>query len=176
MQIEPVRIALIASAAAVGLSASAGAFAAVDMYIKFAGIEGESSHSDHKGESEVLSVSWGAASTVNGKKGCISDLSLNKYFDKASPHLITNAATGAAIPTATLTMRKAGEGQRDFFKITMTNVKVSSYHAAGGGEAPMESLSLSFDVMNGGYKPQDDRGGLGGEVVWSIGPNPGKCP
>jgi len=175
MQIKPVRIALIASAAAVGLSASAGAFAAVDVFIKFAGIEGESSHQDHKGSSDVIAFSWGAASTANGKKGCISDLVLTKNFDKASPQLITNAATGATIPTAELFMRKAGEGQKDFLKITMTNVKVSSYHASNGYSDTIDQVSLSFETMSGSYKAQDDKGGLGGETLWSIGPNPGKC-
>ena len=32
---------------------------AIDTHIKFDGVEGESTHKDHKGEIEVLSWSWG---------------------------------------------------------------------------------------------------------------------
>ena len=176
MKFQRLSIAMIATAA--GLSASAGAYAAMDIFVKFAGIDGETADKQHQAESEVFSVSWGAASTANGKKGCVQDMSLTKKFDKASAQLITKAATGATIPTATLSMRKAGESPVDFLKITMTNVKVSSYAAAGSSsyaDAPTESVSLSFETMSGEYKSQMRDGTLDAGIPWVIGPNGAKC-
>jgi type VI secretion system secreted protein Hcp len=175
MKFQRLSIAMIAAAA--GISSSASAYAAVDMFLRIDGISGESQSKDHKGESDVLALAWGAASTPNGKKGCVQDVNITKYVDSASPQLITNAATAAPVAKAVLSMRKSGEGQRDFLTITMTNVKVSSYQAAAssGGASLVENLSLTFDTMEGDYKPQDDKGGLGGSIPWSIGPNPGKC-
>ncbi|MEQ1515588.1 MAG: type VI secretion system tube protein Hcp, partial [Usitatibacteraceae bacterium] len=49
----------------------------------------------HKGASDV--VSWTFSETGNGagKRGCIDGIEVVKFFDSASPKLITNAATGA---------------------------------------------------------------------------------
>ena len=47
MRIRKMRIALIASALAVGLLGSAGAFAAVDTFLKIDGIDGESTDDKH---------------------------------------------------------------------------------------------------------------------------------
>ena len=40
----------------------------IDTHIKFDGVDGEATHKDHKGETEVLSWSWGVsnASAVSG--------------------------------------------------------------------------------------------------------------
>jgi type VI secretion system secreted protein Hcp len=64
-----------------------------------------------------------------------------------------------------LTARKAGEGQKDFLVVTMKEVFINSVQPGGsqGGDV-MEQVSCSYKDIEFAYKPQDDKGGLGGEV------------
>jgi len=87
-----------------------------DSHFKFDGVDGESSHKDHKGEIEVLSWSWGvsqstgaASGTGSGKgKANPSELHFSHLYDKASPVLAKHCASGKHFATAVLTCRKAG--------------------------------------------------------------------
>jgi type VI secretion system secreted protein Hcp len=151
---------------------------AIDTHIKFDGVEGESTHVDHKGEVQVLSWSWGvsnashAAGGGSGKgKATPGDLHLTHLYDKASPVLSKKCAQGVHFPSVVITSRKSGEGQKDFLKITMKEVFITSVQPAGssGGDI-MESVSMSYGSVEFAYKPQDEKGGLGGEVkfAWDV--------
>ena len=146
---------------------------AIDTQIKFDGVEGESSHKDHKGEIEVLSWSWNVSNASSGGhaggsgkgKAHPGDFTFMHIYDKASPVLAKNCASGKHFATVVLTARKAGEGQKDFLKVTMKEVFVTSLAPSGGSEGDIvESVSASYKDIEFAYKPQDDKGGLGGEV------------
>jgi type VI secretion system secreted protein Hcp len=64
-----------------------------------------------------------------------------------------------------MTARKAGEGQKDFLKVTMKEVFITSVQPSGssGGDIA-ESVSMSYGSIDFSYKPQDAKGTLGGEV------------
>lgn len=146
---------------------------AIDTHIKFDGVDGESNHADHKGEIEVLSWSWGvsnASSAASGGgsgkgKATAGDFNFMHLYDKASPNLAKKCAQGAHFPSVVVTARKAGEGQKDFLKITMKEVFISAVQPSGssGGDIA-ESVSMSYGSIDFGYKPQDDKGALGGEI------------
>jgi type VI secretion system secreted protein Hcp len=86
-------------------------------------------------------------------------------YDKASPVLAKKCAQGVHFPTVTLTARKSGEGQKDFLKVTMKEVFITSVQPSGASQGDiMESVSMSYGDIEFAYKPQDDKGGLGGEV------------
>ena len=151
---------------------------AIDTHIKFDGVEGEATHKDHKGEIEVLSWSWGvsnSSSTAGGGSGRgkanPGDMHMTHLYDKASPVLAKQCATGKHFKQVVLTSRKSGEGQKDFLKVTMKEVFISSVqNAAGGDGGVMENVSLSYKDIEFEYKPQDDKGGLGGAVKfgWNV--------
>jgi type VI secretion system secreted protein Hcp len=152
---------------------------AIDTHIKFDGIQGESTHVDHKGEVEVLSWSWGVsrAGAVHGGGGSSvgkaqpADLHIMHIYDKASPLLAKKCAQGVHFPAVVLTARKAGEGQKDFFKITMKEVFITSVAPSGGsGGDIVESVSMSYGQIDFSYKPQSETGALGGEVKfgWNV--------
>jgi type VI secretion system secreted protein Hcp len=151
---------------------------AIDSHIKFDGVEGESTHQDHKGEIEVLSWTWGVSNasltsgTGSGKgKASPGDLHFTHLYDKASPVLAKKCAQGVHFPNVVITARKSGEGQKDFLKITMKEVFITSVQPSGstGGDI-MEAVSMSYQQIEFGYKPQDTKGGLGGEVkfLWNV--------
>jgi type VI secretion system secreted protein Hcp len=151
---------------------------AIDTHIKFDGVDGEATHKDHKGEIEVLSWSWGvsnAAGTTGGGSGrgkaTPGDMHFMHLYDKASPVLAKQCANGKHFKSVVLTSRKSGEGQKDFFKMTMKEVFISSVQPSGssGGDIA-ESVSMTYKEIEFSYKPQDDKGGLGGEVKfgWNV--------
>jgi len=151
---------------------------AIDTHIKFDGVEGEATHTDHKGEIEVLSWSWGIHNAGAGSgggqgkgKADPGEFSFMHLYDKASPNLAKKCAQGVHFPTVTVTSRKAGEGQKDFLKITMKEVFISSCSPSGssGGDIA-EGVSMSYAEIEFEYKPQDAKGGLGGAVKfgWNV--------
>jgi type VI secretion system secreted protein Hcp len=165
---NPIRIAhLLAAAAAVPVPAQA---CAEDVFIKFDGIEGESTHKDHKGEIEILSYSWGTSRGSSGgpmdsrggaSKTCISEFAFMKTIDKSSTALVGNSMGTSPISKARVSVTASGEGAKEYFSFELTNVLVSSYQMSGSSERPMESVSLRFNSAKMSYKPQDDKGGLG---------------
>jgi len=152
---------------------------AIDTHIKFDGVEGEATHVDHKGEIAVLSWEWGVhnASTVqagggSGKgKAQPGALTLMHVYDKASPVLAKKCAQGMHFKEAVLTAAKSGEGQKDFLKVTMKEVFITSVAPSAGGDGDIvETVSMSYGEIEFAYKPQDTKGGLGGEVKfgWNV--------
>ena len=127
---------------------------AVDMFLKISGIDGESSDKQHKGTIEVLSFSWGVSnparragtSKLASGKTNVSDFSIMKYIDTASPRLFESCCQGQHVHEATLTVRKAGEVQQDYLKITLNDVLISAVAPGGaaGGDQPLEQVSFSF--------------------------------
>lgn len=143
---------------------------ASDMFLKLDGIEGESTDSKHKGEIEVRSWSWAETNAATGASGggrgagkvSMSDLVITKDVDKSTPKLALACATGEHISQATLTVRRAGGEQQEYFEITLTDCLVTSYQMSGadGGGVPSESLSLNYTKIEWQYKPQNPDGTL----------------
>ena len=134
--------------------ASPAAFAAVDMFMKIDGIPGESVDSKHKGDIDVLAWSWGSSSSSSAtskQAGCVNvqDLSFSKYFDIATPKLISSIATGRTIASAKLTVRKSGEIPFEYITIDMNNVVVTSSATGGSGGHDHVVHIAEFRVGNG---------------------------
>lgn len=150
----------------------------IDTHIKFDGVEGEATHKDHKGEVELLSWSWNVsnASALTGGgsgkgKATPGEMVILHNYDKASPVLAKKCAQGVHFKEAVITARKSGEGQKDFIKVTLKEVYITSVapSASAGGDI-VEAVSMSYGSIDFAYKPQDDKGGTGGEVKfgWNV--------
>ena len=121
----------------------------------------------------VNSGSFSSGGGAGVGKVDLQDFHAVKKCDKASAKLLTACCTGEHLATATLVCRKAGLDQQEFLTIILSPVMVSSYQtsgSAGSDVIPMEQFSLNFGKIEFKYKPQDDKGGLGGEVVggWDV--------
>jgi len=159
---------------------------AVDYFLKIEGIEGESEDDQHKDEIELLSYSWEeqqSGSFAQGGGGGagkvqMKNLDITCPVSKASPKLLLACATGQHIPTATLTCRKAGGGQQEFLKLTLSDVLVSSYHMSGSEmvgtngataegllpDIPTDNVGLNFGKIQIEYRPQNNDGSLGNPI------------
>jgi type VI secretion system secreted protein Hcp len=153
---------------------------AVDMFLQLDGIKGESKDHKHKGEIDIMSFSWGMSQTgsfgVGGGGGAgkvnVQDLSVMKKVDVASTSLMLACASGKHVPKAILTIRKAGDKPLEYLKITMEDLLISSVQSSGsgGGEIPMESLSLNFNKVKMEYTEQDKTGAAQKPVLfgWDV--------
>jgi len=152
---------------------------AIDTHIKFDGVDGEATHKDHKGEVQVLAWSWSlsnaTAVTAGGGSGKgkaePGEVSFMHSYDKASPILAKKCAQGAHFKEVIMTSRKAGEGQKDFLKVTMKEVYITSVQPSGssGGDIS-ENVTMSYGSIDFAYKAQDEKGALTGEVKfgWNV--------
>jgi type VI secretion system secreted protein Hcp len=126
---------------------------AVDYFLKITGIEGESQDFQHKGEIDILSWSWGEASSASAAHGGAGKVSMQDFHftaktSKASPKLFAAVASGQRFSSAVLTARSTGEFEQEFLKWTMTQLLVSSYQTAGNAandtDRPTDDFSLNF--------------------------------
>lgn len=152
---------------------------AIDTHIKFDGVDGEATHKDHKGEIQVLAWSWGLSNATNVTAGGGSgkgkaepgEVSFMHTYDKASPILAKKCAQGAHFKEVVMTSRKAGEGQKDFLKVTLKEVYITAVQPSGssGGDIT-ENVTMSYGSIDFSYKAQDDKGALTGEVKfgWNV--------
>ena len=135
---------------------------------------GESHDDKHKNEIDVLSWTWSEtqsgtfAGGGGGGAGKVSmhDFNFTMKMNKASPKLMLACANGEHFPKATLTCRKAGKEQQEYFKVVMTDLLVSSYQTGGSAHAdvvPVDSISLNFTKIEFSYKIQKPDGTLGDE-------------
>lgn len=147
--------------------------AQADFFLKLDGIDGESQDDKHK--NEIALISWGFGATNAGSfathtggggtaKVNIQDMHFTKYLDKSSPKLFQACASGKHIPTAILSVRKAGEKPMEYLKFQLSEVLVSSYQTGGsdGHHLPQESISLNFAKIEFDYKEQKPDGSLAG--------------
>ncbi|SMC24990.1 type VI secretion system secreted protein Hcp [Andreprevotia lacus DSM 23236] len=154
---------------------------ASDIFLKIDGIDGESKDDKHANEIEIHSLQWSMsqAATMHAGTGggagkvSIDDLVITHAVDKASPILMQSCMSGKHIPKAVLTVRKAGEKPLDYYKITMTDVMISSVSPAGAnnGNELLETVGLAFSKVKIEYQPQGaDGAASGGAVVteWDI--------
>jgi len=174
-------LALVApTAALLASNADAG------LFVKFDGIDGESSLKGHEKWIELNSWSWGMSNSgsqasAGGGAGTgkvsISSFNIMHRIDKASPLLFLRCAQGQHIATATLSFtRTMSNGtEMEYYRIGLGDVVVGSINGntppppaagtTGGDDRPTESLSLNFQKIRFDYTPINDVTGQAGPVV-----------
>lgn len=161
----------------------------MSVFLKFDGIDGESTDDRHKGEIEVTSWTFGMANSDTPQLGGVgarvgkvrfNNLTFVHRFDKSSPTLMMNMATGRRIPTATLTCRKAGEGQHDFLVVILKDVLVTSGDIQGTSEDGdvQERITLAFGRITVDYTYQQPDGSMvpAGQFGWDVTKNAPAVP
>ncbi len=151
---------------------------AVDYYLKIDGIKGESEDDKHKDEIEIIDFEWSEQQNSNfaqgggggGGKVKMENFKFRTFLNSASPALMQCCAEGKHIKDATFTCRKAGGGQKDYYKVTMEEIIVASCHISGGNGNiqeggyveghPVEEITLNFGKIKWEYHPQKADGSL----------------
>jgi type VI secretion system secreted protein Hcp len=160
---------------------------ALDMFLLVTGpqVKGETADKDSatKDAIDVLAWSWGASQSGTthmgggggAGKASFQDFSFTKYVDTATGALLTGLAKGTHFQKIELLVRKSGEGQKPYMKITMSEAMVTSLSTGGsGGEDRLtENVTLNFAKVKVEYFKQDNKGVLAtaGAFGWNIAGN-----
>ncbi len=134
---------------------------AVDMFLKLAGIAGESQDVQHKGEIDILGWSWGVAEAqaaaggggVAAGKPNFHQLSVQKLIDLASAPLLAAVAKGSHIATGTLTIVRTGAAPETFLVLNMKEIAIASVNMAESQteNRPTETIALIFGQIDFEY-------------------------
>lgn len=148
-----------------------------DCFIQFDQITGESEDAEFKGAIMVTGWNWGvnwhAEHGLSGKhtgKGDVRQFTFTHIIDTASPALMSRCVAGKEIPTATLSMRRAGAPAQLFAKIRFEQVRLVNVEMAHDmkRELPEEAVTFSFQRVTYEYAAQAVQGGRkGGWVPFS---------
>lgn len=155
----------------------------VAMFMKVDGVTGESEDSQHKGWTDIQSISWGASqpgamasgSGGNAGRASFNDLIVVAYMDKGSAAILKNCVTGKHLPSVQISACKTGGTQIEFMSITLQEVLVTSAQITGvdpGDAADRLLMNYNFQAakVKKQYWQQNDNGGKGAEVSvgWNI--------
>ena len=131
-------------------------------------IKGESQAAEHKDAIVVHGWSWGvAASSAIGStqatgRRSYRNLVVHKRIDCATTALISVLATNDEVKEAKLSLRKAGEGQRDYFTITLTNARVTGVDLECDDQGQTsERVTFTFNKVQIDYDVQAGSGQRG---------------
>lgn len=149
---------------------------ATSVWIKFDGIDGESTHKDHRNEVEVVAWSWGVTAAAGGTSGggagraAAQELRVVHRYDMASPLLAKRAAQGQAVRSAVLSARRSGQAQRDFLKITLKDVFITAISTSDAGDGAHEEVAMSYASIEFSYSPQTSTGSQAAPVgfAWNV--------
>ena len=147
--------------------------AIADMFLKMAGVTGEATDPDHKGEIEVTSWSWGLEAPMTGTgqtkgRASVSEVTVVKRVDASTPVLMSYLKNHKTIGTAVLTVRKAGGTALTYFKLELTDARVTAIVTDTQGPELIDKVKLGFVKIKVTYTPQQSGTGAkgGGDVVF----------
>lgn len=135
--------------------------------------KGEGASAGHEGDIIVKGWSWGAAASAalgspSAPGHSYKQLVVEKGVDSASTALLNALAKNDEVKEAKLTMRKAGEGQVDYFTLTLKNARIVAVDLASDESgSTTERVSLSFTTVEIEYRPQQGTGSSGASHTFS---------
>jgi type VI secretion system secreted protein Hcp len=152
-----------------------------ELHLDLGSIQGESTSSTHSQEIEISSFSFGAtnsairsaAGSPKGGKPTVSEITVSKQIDKASPALYSALVNSQKINTAEITMCKStGVGKpEDYVTITLTNAYITSIQTSSSKDLPpnqkgAETVTINFQKIDFAYKIQLTSGLLAAGTSW----------
>jgi type VI secretion system secreted protein Hcp len=148
------------------------------IYMKYDGIDGEATQQEHKKWIDCTSISWGAARSIDNTTGVgtnreaseprVSDVTITKTMDAASPKLFTEACAGNQGKDVKIELTTTGSPSIVYCVYTLKNAIVASYSVnSSSTERPSESVGISFTNMEIKFTSFDDKNVAGSPVTAS---------
>lgn len=151
------------------------------IFLKYGSLKGETTQLTHKEWIEVSSIQWGVGRGISSGVGggskreatapSVSEITLTKTFDIASPLLLKEAVGGKAVDVKIELTQTDDSGKHvSFQKYLLSETLISGYSVTSGGERPSESLSLNFTKIDSEYLNIDSKfaSKTTGHVVYDI--------
>lgn len=150
-------------------------------YMKIEGIDGGITAKGLEKNIEIQSAHFsvkrnmhtkpGAVFDREGTKPAVSEVSVTKLVDSASPHLFGEATVGTTIPTVTLRFIKSGKDLSEYHTVILKEVLISGYqfnhdanhlHADNVNDVkPTETISFNYaniEVKNTPFSKDNKQG------------------
>jgi type VI secretion system secreted protein Hcp len=140
-----------------------------ELHLNLGTIQGESQSTLHNAEIELKSFTFGSSSptlrnqagSTKGGRATVTEISVTKEFDKATPQIFNALWTNQVIKSAVISMTKMTGSTKgdDTLVITLTNCSISSISVISSKSAPdahggTETVSLNFQKIQIDYKVQ----------------------
>jgi type VI secretion system secreted protein Hcp len=117
-------------------------------------VKGDVTEEGHKNWIELNSFQWGVGRGISSPTGAsadressapsISEITVTKATDAASPKVLNEALQGEG-KTVIIDFTRTDKGKLQvYLTYTLTNTMISGYSISSGGDRPSESLSLNF--------------------------------
>ncbi|MBS7813324.1 Hcp family type VI secretion system effector [Roseococcus pinisoli] len=152
------------------------------IFLKYGAVKGETTQVTHKDWIEISSFQFGVGRGISMGVGggskreasapSVSEITLTKTMDKASPLIFKEAIGGKAVEVKIELTQTDNNGKHVAFqKYILTDTLISGYSISSGGDRPSESLSLNFAKIDSEYLSIDDKfaATTTGHVVYDIG-------
>jgi len=165
---------------------AAAAADSFNIFVKIAGVPGESTDERFAKQVEALNYSWSiirddASDIVTGggqsaDKPKFSEFAITKLIDVTSPTLFLYSANAKHIASVTISLtHEENNGQRVFMVYRLNNVVIGSVHtsSAEGSPRPVENISFAYSQIILTYTPRDETGAAGEKVSfgWDLAAN-----
>ena len=144
---------------------------ATDFFLKIDGIDGEATAEHAKGQIDVHSMSFGVTQPhavgrtgggLSTGKASFGEIHFTKYTDKSSPKLFQASGASTHIKSAIFTGWKGSDKPIMYFKVTLSDVMITSFQNAGAGGSEMtEQVSFGYSKVEFEYVEHKADGGLG---------------
>jgi type VI secretion system secreted protein Hcp len=138
------------------------------IYMKFGSINGRVSTEGFQGWIELSSFQLGVGRAVStgaggkqreGSDPSISEVTVSKVFDDASPHLFHDSVAGTLDTKVELKFTTTTKNKIDtYLTYELSQCGVSSYSLSSTGDNPIESISLNFTKILVVPTPLDEKG------------------
>jgi type VI secretion system secreted protein Hcp len=151
------------------------------IFLKYGDLKGEVTASTHKEWIELNSFQFGVGRGISAGVGggskreasapSVSEVTVTKTFDGASPLLLKEAVGGkAAVVKIDMTQTDSAGAHITYQKYILTGCLVSGYSVSSGGDRPSESLSLNFTKIDSEYLKIDDefKSATTGHVIYDL--------
>lgn len=145
------------------------------IYMEFEGIEGNVTMDGYAKQIELQDYSWGVGrgiSMITGRttnrevsSPSISEVTVSKVMDKATPLLIQESVIGNKGKKVVIHLVRTGaDAEEEFMTFTLHDCLISSYSVGGSGEGEsVETLSLSFTGIETAYSESGKDNVKGGQ-------------
>lgn len=162
--------------------------AAVNLFMKVDGIQGESTEANHMKWIDIRSYSHrvsqpptGGASTSGTRKGSAdhADFTVTKTLDKASPKLNLHCCQGKVLPEVKIELCLAAGPKSKVMVYKLTDCVISSVSvscSSDGNGVPVEEVSLKYSRIVWAYTEIDHSTGKSKGIVessWHVSANQG---
>jgi type VI secretion system secreted protein Hcp len=147
------------------------------VYLNIEGVKGDVTAKGHEDWIEILSFNSGLSREETSSSGSressapsVSEFTLVKAVDGASPLLSRIASTGSSTTKAEIEFVEVAGGGDTYFRYELTDVIITSVRpvtTGGSTEVAMEEISLSFSRISWELTSAGAEAGKGGNVEYS---------